>query len=112
MIRKFSSSCPFETLGIPLSATKKEVKAKYYELAKKFHPDANPGHSERFQEINKAYMTIMANAEPVNDTRTYDFNMEMQRKEQEIYEKFQKSQKSNQNSNNTEEWSSKHYIAM
>jgi curved DNA-binding protein CbpA len=30
---------PYEILGVPRSATKDQIKAKYRELAKKYHPD-------------------------------------------------------------------------
>ena len=30
---------PYEVLGLPRNATKEQVKAKYRELAKKYHPD-------------------------------------------------------------------------
>lgn len=35
----------------------KELKARYYELARKHHPD-NGGSAERFEEINSAYNVI------------------------------------------------------
>ena len=53
-----------KTLGVPLTATKKEIKATYFELAKKYHPDANPGDpnaKQRFQEISDAYEALIGN---------------------------------------------------
>lgn len=56
---------PYEVLGVPRNATKDQVKAKYRELAKKYHPDNYAGSplaetaNEKMQEINEAYDAIM-----------------------------------------------------
>ncbi|MGF1651118.1 MAG: J domain-containing protein [Hyphomicrobiaceae bacterium] len=47
-----------ETLGLPQSATKDEIKTRFKELAKKYHPDANGGDrgsEEKLREIIQAY---------------------------------------------------------
>jgi DnaJ-class molecular chaperone len=49
---------PYTVLGITRAATEEEIKAAYRGLAKKFHPDLNPGKKEieqKFKEINAAY---------------------------------------------------------
>lgn len=43
-----------KVLGLPKTATKEEIKAKYRELAKVHHPDAG-GNATKFQEIKNAY---------------------------------------------------------
>lgn len=45
---------------MPKTATQKEIKAKYYELAKKYHPDVNksPDAKGKFAEINSAYEVL------------------------------------------------------
>jgi curved DNA-binding protein len=51
----------YATLGVPRTATQKEVKSAYRKLARKHHPDVNPGDAsatERFQEINEAYEVL------------------------------------------------------
>ena len=48
-------------LGVPLNATKKEIKTAYLQLAKIHHPDANPEDPNskiRFQEISDAYEAL------------------------------------------------------
>jgi molecular chaperone DnaJ len=48
----------YKLLGVPSSATDKEMTSAYRKLAKKLHPDANPGDKsaeDRFKEINAAY---------------------------------------------------------
>ena len=54
-------------LGVPLTATKKEIKSAYIKLAKKHHPDANPEdvHANiRFQEISDAYEALINDKKP------------------------------------------------
>lgn len=47
----------YEILGVPRTATPKEIKAAFRRLARRHHPDVNPGDAAaeaRFKEINEA----------------------------------------------------------
>ncbi|MCX6551445.1 MAG: DnaJ domain-containing protein [Acidobacteria bacterium] len=51
----------YATLGVAKTATEKEIKQAYRKLARKFHPDVNPGdHASetRFKSINEAYEVL------------------------------------------------------
>ena len=45
----------YKVLGVPESATEKEITRAYRRLAKQYHPDANPGSDERFKDVSAAY---------------------------------------------------------
>jgi DnaJ-class molecular chaperone len=48
---------PYEVLGLTRTATEAEIRAAYRKLAKRYHPDLNPGKpeaAEKFKEINAA----------------------------------------------------------
>lgn len=61
----------YEVLGVAKSASDSEIKSAYRKLAKKYHPDMNPGDAEaekKFKEASEAY-AILSDADK---RRQYD----------------------------------------
>jgi DnaJ-class molecular chaperone len=51
----------YATLGVARTASEKEIKQAFRRLARKHHPDVNPGNStaeSKFKEINEAYEVL------------------------------------------------------
>lgn len=51
----------YEVLGLDRSATDDQIKKAYRQMAKKYHPDLNPGDKtaeENFKEVNEAYAVL------------------------------------------------------
>lgn len=52
---------PYDVLGVPHGASEEEIKTAYRKLAKKYHPDLNPGDAsaaQKMNEVNAAYDQI------------------------------------------------------
>src|ERR671919_2679961 len=51
----------YQTLGVAKTASEKEIKQAFRKLARKHHPDVNPGDKgaeAKFKEINEAYEVL------------------------------------------------------
>jgi hypothetical protein len=76
-------SDPYKVLNLPHSATDKEIKQSYRQLARKFHPDtwSQPCFSaaerqqatEKFTEISNAYALLSDEKDKAEYDRTYKF---------------------------------------
>ena len=51
----------YETLGVSRTSDQKQIRQAYRKLARKLHPDVNPGDKTseaRFKEVNAAYEVL------------------------------------------------------
>jgi len=66
----------YEVLGLPMSATPEQIRKRYRELVRRYHPDVNPAPDakERFLRIQEAYQ-VLSNPER---RRHYDALLRLQ----------------------------------
>ena len=63
----------YKTLGVAKKATDAQIKSAYRKLARKYHPDVNPGDNaaeKRFKEISEAY-TVLGDQEKKQEYDLY-----------------------------------------
>ena len=48
----------YAILGVNQKDSSKQIKAAFYKLAQKYHPDKNPGHEEKFKAMSSAYEVV------------------------------------------------------
>jgi molecular chaperone DnaJ len=63
----------YKTLGVPRDASEEDIKKAYRKLARKYHPDLNPGNKEsetRFKELSEAH-DVLSDPERRRNFDTY-----------------------------------------
>ena len=83
----------YKILGISKNASKEEIKKAYRKLARKFHPDINPGDKEaekKFKEINEANEVL---SHPENRAKYDEYGKDW--KHAEAFEKAKQQQQYN-----------------
>ena len=83
----------YDLLGIPKNATDKDIKQAYRRMARKYHPDVNPGDKtaeSKFKEINAAYEVISdkdkrAKYDKYGDKWQYADQFDQQSQQQNMY---------------------------
>lgn len=66
----------YDILSVSRDSTTKEIKARFYELSRKYHPDVSPDSAKRFTEINAAYSVLREE----NSRRDYDRTLPSERR--------------------------------
>ena len=82
---------PYEILGLKKDADQEEIKKSYRKLAKKYHPDLNPGNKEaekKFKEVSHAFDLI-----GTTEARSKFDRGETNEQQQKQYEEFMKRRK-------------------
>lgn len=78
---------PYSVLGLHNSANKDEIRKAYRSLARKYHPDSNPGNKEaeeKFKEINDAYAIL--SDEKKKEKYDYEASMEKSNNKEDMFQ--------------------------
>ncbi|CUB03467.1 J domain-containing protein [Marinomonas fungiae] len=83
----------FNLLELPTNATEQEAKAAYRRLARRYHPDKNPGQdtTEHFQRIHDAYQNVLSaiKRSQGQEWKPYDFTERASTKNTSGFERYE-----------------------
>ncbi|MBO6240175.1 MAG: J domain-containing protein [Butyrivibrio sp.] len=83
---------PYKALGVSPGASEEEIKKAHRTLAKKYHPDLNPGNvaaAEKMNEVNAAYdLLTKPGAERYRQAYTYTEEPVYAQKEENPFEQY------------------------
>ena len=105
-------SDPYKVLGLSPGASDEEVKAAYRKLAKKYHPDLNPGNdraAERMNEINAAYDQIK-NPQAQDSGQAYSYNSDGYHYNSRAYESYGSAYQTYENTERNEVKAARSFI--
>eukprot|EP00760_Papus_ankaliazontas_P029928 PhM_4_TR4535/c0_g1_i1/m.61946 len=79
----------YKTLGVPRTASERDIKRAFKKLSWKWHPDKNkePGARDRYQRINEAY-TVLSDPEKRKDYDLLGDDFEQQRAQQQQQQQY------------------------
>src|SRR5512136_762039 len=89
----------YELLGLNKNASEKDIKQAYRRLARKYHPDVNPGDKSaeaKFKEMNAAYEVLSdkdkrAKYDKYGDKWQYGDQLDQQAQQQGQYRQYYSS---------------------
>lgn len=57
---------PYRVLDVNPGMSLDEIRVKYRQLAKRYHPDGSQGNEAKFREVNEAWKVIKSSKEDFN----------------------------------------------